>query len=266
MKKVLWVTSFAADMYEASGKQLLTSFYKSVSVGELFVATENLTSLTTKIANNRTHVWDLNTDLFLSDFLAKHSDIIPEALGGSLKEPSCKCEGGPYEPHSKTHKMPCVGHWFNKNFSRWFRKVAALKAAAERKDVDIMIWIDSDCRFKAKVTEPVVRGWFKNRFACFYLKNKRPVIETGIVGYWMKNQGHKLLSALIERYTSGLFLKDPRWDDSYQTQRALAISRVTSVDLATNVGDHAAVVPFSPLAQYIEHDKGLHGRKLGIMT
>jgi hypothetical protein len=91
-------------------------------------------------------------------------------------------------------------------------------------------------------------------------------METGIVGYWLSNSGRKVLDALIARYTSGIFRKDPRWDDSYQTQMAVIGTKVPAVDLAYKVGDFSQVIPFSPVGEYIEHFKGRHGRGLGIMS
>lgn len=269
-KKILWVTSFARDMWEASGKPLLES-YAATGCGthsRLFMATEGIDH--SKVAGPPGCIltYDLDRDRFLKEFLEANEDIIPTHLGGKHRFPECTCKGGPFGPHDKRHKLPCVGHWFCKNFSRWFRKVAAMKAAVElHPDTDILIWVDADCRFKREVTQKViVHDWFKLAYGFFYLKSKRPVMETGLVGYWLPNAGKKVLDHLVGRYASGAFRKDPRWDDSYQTQVALAEAKCTAVDLATKVGEHAAVVADSALGPYIEHDKGRHGRGLGIMT
>lgn len=169
--------------------------------------------------------------------------------------------------HDKRHKPACVGAWFNRNFSRWFRKIVTLRAALElRPRPDVLIWIDADCRFVRRTTTPVISRWFGSMTTgIFYFKSARPVMEAGLVGYNMK-VGLKGLQAFIKRYDSGVFQKDPRWDDSFQLQRVIDSRVVRAIDLARRVGERAEVVPHSIVAPYIEHSKGRHGRGLKIMT
>jgi len=265
-ENIIWATSFAKDMWNASGKPLIESFHASKSEGRMFVGYEKMALHELYAAN--LEGYDVGKDAFLLEFLEANRDIIPTHMGGDRKFPECVCKGGPFGPHDKKHVMPCPGHWFNKNFSRWFRKVATMKAAVElHPETDILIWVDADCFFKKQVTAKVlVHDWFKMMYSVFFFKNKRPVIETGLVGYWLKNSGRKVLDALVGRYASGNFRKDHRWDDSWQTQMALADTKALAVDLAEKVGEHAAVVEHSVVGEYIGHDKGRHGRKLGIMT
>lgn len=270
-KKVVWATSFARDMYTVSGRPLIDSFLAVKPCGTLFVGSEGLSEdeaakyVTTpgRVTNYR-----LDDDKFLKEFLAANADVIPTHLGGKAKFPECACKGGPFGPHDKRHKLPCVGYWFCKNFSRWFRKIATMRRAVElHPDTEILVWVDADCRFLKRVDERMlVAKWFQLAHGCFYFRSKRPVIETGIVGYWLPAGGRKVLDALTARYTSGRFRADPRWDDSYQTQEALREVKVLAVDLATKMGEHAAVIAHSVVAPYLEHAKGRHGREMGIMT
>ena len=73
----------------------------------------------------------------------------------------------------------------------------------------------------------------------------------------------------MERYRSGAFRQDLRWDDAYQFQKALETQpEIDSVDLAwcaTGVRPFGDVVPNSPLGEYLVHRKGFHGSKLGLM-
>lgn len=268
-KNVVWVTTFAGDMYRASGSALIDSFVRSKTCGRLVCGVEGVDAFSVvKGKPGTVQAFNLDGNDFLKEFLLANEDIIPTHLGGKHRFPECTCPGGPYSPHDKKHKMPCPGHWFNKNFSRWFRKIATMKQVVEDDPkVDALVWVDSDCTFTKQVSEKILfNAWFKLAYSCFYLKHKRPVMEAGVVGYWLPNSGRKLLDAVIGRYASGNFRKDPRWDDSYQIQMALADTKVPAVDLAYGVGEHSAVVPFSPIGPYITHDKGRHGRKLGIMT
>jgi hypothetical protein len=46
-----------------------------------------------------------------------------------------------------------------------------------------------------------------------------------------------------------------------QLEKAISNSSVKAVDLAANVGENSTVIQFSPLGEYLGHDKGLHRRK-----
>jgi len=266
--KLLWVTSFAHDMWEASGKNLLASFANTGSDGYIFVGTEGIAprDFTASVAKQRVITYPLDNDEFLAEFLQKNSAIIPQHLGGTCPKPECFCPNGPLDPHDRNHKQPCIGQWFNRNMSRWFRKVATMKAALELcPATETLIWVDADCTFKQTVTELSVSRWFGDR-GVFYFKNKRPVIEAGIVGYRLNVGGRTTIEHLIERYTSGLFKSDPRWDDSYQIQMAINSSKVRAVDLARRVGENSKVIDHSTVGRFLAHDKGKHGRGLHIMT
>jgi hypothetical protein len=281
--KVLWVTSCAPDMWDASARELLKSFVSSKSEGKFVLCHEGpMDESTVPGLGKNVLVERLDKDEFLNTWLATNADFIPAHLGGNAQEPLCKCPGGPFEPHSKQHKMPCLGHWFNKNASRWFRKIASLLMAVRlhvnpdwedgpgkmAQLYDAVIWVDADCVFKRQVKENIVRGWFKHSGAFFYCKNRRPVLEAGVVGYHLKNGGGKILMAVVNGYNSGNYRNYDRWDDSYVIQKVAFKHQkeMKLVDLAYSVGEHAAVVQHSALGPFITHDKGRHGRRMGIMT
>ncbi len=264
--KILWVTSFAQDMYEASGKQLIETFIRNNVVGDLLLATESVVTILNQPKNILHH--HLEDDTYLTDWLKHNEDVIPQHLGG--KHPgTCACPGGPFDIHDKRHTLPCLGYWFNRNASRWFRKIAAQRVAvsiAELHNYDTLIWIDADSRFKKTVTEADVAAWFKTpQTAAFCLKNKRPIMESGVLGFRLKLDGHSIIRDVVECYRSGDFRRMKRWDDSAVYQWFFDRAQVPVVDIAYGVGDHAAVVPHSLLNPFLAHDKGKHGRKLGIM-
>jgi hypothetical protein len=256
--KVLWATTFSADLYATSGHLLLDSFVKTRTPGTLVAYTEGMDLPETPSAVGHR----LEGDPILADFLAANRDVIPRSLGGLVNAPECRCRKGPFDVHSKRHKLPCVGYWFCKNAFRWLRKVVAAKRAADAYggDHDLMVWVDSDARFLQTVPPEVVASWFSPRLACFYLKSKRTAIETGVVGYNMRTGGRKVIDRLVERYTSGRFRKDARWDDCVQLGAAIKASGMKCVDLATAVGERNTVIQHSPLGEYLGHDKGLHRR------
>lgn len=270
--RILWTTAFASDMFAPSGRPLLESFLAHHVVGDMLVATEGIDKHEISAVAPCLMHYDLDKDTFLSDWLRNNADIIPEHLGGK-HHGRCECPGGPFDVHDKRHKMPCVGHWFNRNTSRWFRKIAAQRAAlsvAELHNYDVLIWLDADCRFRRAVTADDVNGFFKGQQnAVFYLKNRRPVMEAGVLGFRLRLSGDIAVRAVVENYRSGTFRRLKRWDDSAVYQfviQGMVRNSIPCVDVAYDVGPNAAVVSHSPLGPFLEHAKGRHGRGMGIMT
>lgn len=264
--KLVWVTSFGKDMLAPSGRPLIKSFAASGSEGKLVVYAEGCAAELRAAGLPKTvEVVDLSAAPWLAPWLEFNADVIPAALGGRLAAPECRCKGGPFSPHAKEHRMPCPGHWFCKNASRWFRKIAALRHARAA-NPDALVWVDADCRFRRPVTARAARGWFRDQAAVFYHKSKRPVMEAGVIGYHLGRGAGRVLDWIEDCYWGGAYKALDRWDDSYVIQKALEKCRdVRAVDLATKVGPHATVIDFGPVGEYIFHDKGRHGRKLGIM-
>lgn len=260
--KILWATTFSADMWEASAKHLIDTFVATKTPGDLVAYTEGMDLPPTPNATGHR----LEGDTFLADFLKKNADVIPVALGGKAQKPWCKCRRGPFDTHSKKHTLPCVGYWFCKNAYRWLRKVRAAQLAHQtHPDHDIMIWVDSDASFLQTVPPEVVASWFEPDLACVYVKSRRKAVETGVVGYHLRNGGRTLVDAMAVRYSSGKFRKDSRWDDCVQLERAMNDARVPTRDVATDVGPGDTVIQFSPLGPYLGHRKGEHRRK-GVIT
>jgi len=256
--KVLWATTFSADLWEQSGKRLVESFSATKTPGTLVAYVEGMTlPQAPNLVERR-----IDKHPVLSRFLARHRDKIPRVLGGLLGKPECRCVGGPFDVHSKKHRLPCPGFWFCKNAFRWMRKPLAARLACDEfgDDYDVLMWVDSDASFLRTVPPEEVAKWFKGRCGCVYLKNRRSAIETGVFGYHMKLGGRKIASAVLDRYTSGAFEKDARWDDCVQMERGIKASGVKACDLATKVGPNNTVIQFSPMAPYLGHDKGAHRR------
>ena len=280
MSDILWVTSCTPEIYEASTWKLFKSFFDTKSDGEFFLSTEGAQDYIIKdCMYNEWPVGGMNLALddFLNNWLNQNLDIIPKTLGG-LASP-CDCPD-PYAKKASGHKTKdCPHTWFNRNMSRWFRKIATLNyimCSGALASFDYMIWIDSDCKFSQKVTYDFINKLFNSGTADFvYLKGPmRQVAETGFIGFNVQENKHGItaLKKVIECYTSGTFRKLYRWDDSYVIQKMI-INLVNELsghfslkDIATNTsGDFSDVFPESKIGEHIAHYKGRHGRELGIM-
>lgn len=266
---ILWVTSFATDMAAVSGVPLVQSFLANPPPGRLLVCGERLDDGTiARLAGEPIDIVDIAGDKWLDRWLRVNADVIPADLGGT-HDGVCRCPGGPYASKHKRHVPRCPAAWFCRNASRWVRKIVAWSLAvqaATAAGIPTVVWVDADCRFLRPIPEGGIEALFRGR-ACFYLKSKRPVLESGIVGFSLTAGAAEIVDRIRHRYATGAFRRDPRWDDSYALQYALGrLAPAKSIDLAVRVGEHAEVVSTSPLGEWLSHAKGAHSRIHGIMT
>jgi hypothetical protein len=262
--ELLYVTSFGPDMYQMTGRHLVDSFLDSGVEGRLLICHEQRMSDLFHEPDDRLLIYDLDHSSFLRQWLESNKDIIPTHLGGNAD--GCSC----FEPSGADadHKPNCPASWFNRNASRWFRKIVSLDHALTLPGIEIVVWLDSDCRFRKKLSYEQVAGFFKGG-SVFYLKSRdREVMESGIVGFHLGRSGRDFLALTIDRYRSGAFRNDPRWDDGYQFQMTVDCyeSIIKTVDLAAYATGFDDVVPNSPIGEYLHHFKGVHGPVLQIMT
>lgn len=261
MPKILWITTFSKDLWGSA--ELLFDSYVACGVQDRLVAYTEGGDPPAPAS-----VWfrPLDGHPILKNFLKAHRGLIPQNLGGSAPIPECRCKKGPLDVHAKSHSLPCVGYWFCKNAFRWLRKPLAASLACQEfaESYDILMWLDSDTSFIEAPTPETVESWFKTpkgMAGCIYAKSKRPAIETGVFGYHLKHGGPRIAAAVLDRYCSGVFRHDHRWDDCVQMEKGIAKAKIRAVDLATNVGPNATVIQFTPMGAYVTHDKGRHRRQ-----
>lgn len=251
---ILYVTSFSRDIYEASGSRLLDSFLKSQTKDCMAVFYEDMPAALIRQSHQNLALHDLGASLMLAHWLKTNRDVIPQRLGGDWN--GCECLQA--EAPRETHRIGCPGIWYNRNASRWFRKVVALWEAIHIAPNATVIWLDADCVVKRAIDEYTIESVF-DRAAVFYLKGShREILDSGILGLHLGRGGREFVEATLARYISGEFRQYPRWDDGYQFQVTLSNRQdIPSVDLAADTcgGD---VVRNSVLGTYFEHDRGTH--------
>lgn len=261
INRLRWLTTFNPDIWQASGSQLAASWKQHKPPGQLLLYAAGMPHGFTKLAENLHPQTDPTLEYWYRSWIERNADVIPESLGGKWKGP-CSC--GTTDPHSTQHKLPCPDYWFCKHAARWLLKIVCLMRALPSDD-DIVIWLDADTEFTARPTEEDVLGWFGDA-SVFYLKGpKREAWETGVIGF-RGREGREAIRATWKRYSTNVFRQDPRWCDPYQIRKAVEGSRIAAIDLATDASGHSDVVPHSPLAPFLTHKKGLHGRVLGLFT
>jgi hypothetical protein len=259
--EVLYVTSFGPDMYVATGVHLVESFLTLESEGQMLCCHEGAIHDMSSMNHERVQCYNLDASEFLHAWLSSNKDIIPVALGGDAQRCSCSFPDDPYSQH----RDRCPFTWFNKNASRWFRKIVSLERAMEA-NADLVVWIDSDCRFVRKLPAEI---WSVLRSDCSVLYHKsaaRSVVESGVIAFRMDEGGKDMLRHVIEYYRSGDFRAESRWDDGYIFQQMIErYPNIISKDLARESTPSGHVLPSSPLGPYLHHYKDVHGPVLRLL-
>lgn len=260
MSDILYATTFSKDLYEATGRRMLQSFARVCPGDRMLVAYEGDIRDDFLAISPFLLPHDLARDPMLTHWLHDNRDVIPDYLGGEMKE--CRCPGR--EKRHAKHKPGCRFDWMNRNASRFFRKVVAQYAALQYAK-RYLIWVDSDCEFHQPMTVEVLKTAVLGKSGVAYCRGRRPGTETGIVAYDLKQGGADFIKALAARFMTKEFRKFPRWDDGAVFSTLLDEKRYRTVDLVKKDHKDNNVIPTTIWKDYIEHRKGSHGTRLGVM-
>jgi hypothetical protein len=258
-RRVRFVTSFNDVFYEASGRRCVETFREHNPSYEIWAYIEAADSdirseLEIDLERLGATVVCLSDLPLLGEFLEVARDVIPRELGGDAPPEMFPGEG------------PQTGDvWFRKHMYRWFRKIVALDQVSDGFD-DVLFWMDSDCFSKAPLPLSVIEQAFRGA-GVVRMKANRTHTETGLVGYDFARPGvHELIAAMREHYLSRDFERYARWDDCITLDLCLEREGAPrSRDIAKRAVGSGDVLPTTLFAPYLEHDKGLHSRKLGLV-
>jgi len=258
-KPIRFITSFNEMLFEASGRRCLETFKEH---NPAYGLTAYLEAETPGVRDAMVRSCrELNVDSVavdalprLAEFFAIARHVIPMELGGDAPPEMFPGEG------------PRTGNvWFRKHMFRWFRKMVALEHAIRNAE-GILVWMDCDCF----ATKPLPRTALERAFrgaGVFYMKGNRDHTETGLVGYDLDVPGvRELILGMLQHYMSGEFEAHPRWDDCYTFDRMRqqpGAPRCQDIGKRQDALGH--ILKTTVLAPYLEHDKGLHSRKLGLV-
>jgi hypothetical protein len=258
-RPIRFITSFNEVFYEASGRRCVETFREHNPSYEIWAYIEapgddRLSDLHRAVASLGTNVVRLSSLPLLDEFLEIARDVIPREFGGDAPPEMFPGEG------------PQTGDvWFRKNMFRWFRKIVALDHASTGFD-GVLFWMDCDCFSKAPLPLSVIESAFRGA-GVIRMRANRKHTETGLVGYDLAQVGvRELIDAMKAHYLSREFERYPRWDDCITLDLCLDRPEAPrSRDIAKRAVGHSDVLPTTVFAPYLEHDKGLHSRKLGLV-
>ena len=259
-RPVRFITSFNDALYEASGRRCLESFGERNPGYEIraYVEADDpaaLPGLAASVEATGATAVRLDELPLLREFFEIARDVIPRQLGGDAPDEMFPGEG------------PQTGDvWFRKHMYRWFRKIVALDDAAAGYD-DVLFWVDCDAYSKEPLPLAVIEEAFRGAGVIHMKGRKRVHSETGLVGYDLAVPGtRELIQAMKEHYLTRSFVELPRWDDCITLDLHLARPGAPpSRDIAGRLGPGADVLGNSIFGPYLEHEKGLHSRGLGLV-
>ena len=150
---------------------------------------------------------------------------------------------------------------------RFAHKTAAIGAAAENTDCDVLIWIDADVVTHAPVTVEWLEGLFPEPAVVAWLDRDNCYPECGFLMFRMP-VARKVIREVVKAYRNGAIFKLPEWHDSYVIQHVVQKSGVPVHSLSGPEGRKHRGHPWcsSELASRMDHLKGeirkAHGRSL----
>ncbi len=251
MPKILWFTSFNKELYTYTGEKCVQSFYDKKVHGDFLTLSEGFACADTPLNYN------LDNSIFLQNWLQNNKDVIPYYMGGEAKE--CICPNGLYAKH---HNKGCYFQGWNRQASRWFRKIACYHHVLNiYKDYDYYIWIDCDTEFTHKISTKFIVNLFGDNELLYLKGQKRNVDEVGFVGFVYSQQVIKFFNMIFNCYVSKTYRKFVRWDDGYIFWKVRKNFLLKTRDLAKGA-NKTSVFSQSTLKEYMKHFKGNHARNL----
>jgi hypothetical protein len=258
-RPVRFITSFNDVFYEASGKRCVETLLTHNPAYDVWTYIEaanddSLDRIEHELEDMGANVVRLSTLPLLTEFLELARDVIPTQFGGDAPPEMFPGEG------SQTGDV-----WFRKNMFRWFRKIVALDHSSTH-FANVLFWIDCDCFSKAPLPLSVIEGAFRGS-GVIRMRANRKHTETGLVGYDLAQPGvRELIVAMKAHYMSRDFERFRRWDDCITLDICLdRRDAPRSRDIAKRAVGNSEVLPTTIFAPYLEHEKGLHSRKLGLV-
>ena len=261
--KVLYVTTFNQELYDLTGKNLISTFLNKTKESDeldkvdLFVVYEDMIF---ENESSRILTFDISNSKYFNNWIKENAKNIPKFFGGEAENNDerfllDKKKGQP---------------WARFRASRYFRKIAALNIALDtfKNTYDLIFLIDSDCVFKKNIDAKIIKEIFDNNVSMIYFwgKHRRKINrgpETGFTGYMKKNNGFEIAKKICDCFTSGKFLNYEYWDDGYVIGKLIDELKNTYVlkDMVEGSNKRTTRVMeinYNKLFDYIHHFKNKH--------
>ena len=249
--EIVIVTSFNEAIFQHSGNAMLLSVMKHLDLNKIRFIIFYEGSFSIQIHSDFIENFEFvnaSRYKFLMNWLQENIDVIPKCYGGL---------------HS--NRMP----YFQKNSSKFFRKVAALKYAYDKySDAKKIIWMDADMVILKDIDHNFFSTVFNDRYACYYLygkyrrglnKHLHVELQKGVESCLLVfNKPFSILSEWIDAYKDKQFRRYRRWDDGWVLAEILEHSIHSSYDFG---GPADNPLRATKLCGWFRHHKGRHQEK-----
>lgn len=150
---------------------------------------------------------------------------------------------------------------------RFAHKVAAIGAAAEYVECDVLIWLDADTVTFAPVTGEWLDSLFPEPAVVAWLDRDHAYPECGWLMFRMP-AARAVIAQVVETYQTGELFKLREWHDSFVFEHVVKRAGVPVHSLSGPAGRRHTGHPWlgSPLAEVADHLKGEVRRDLGRST
>lgn len=127
--------------------------------------------------------------------------------------------------------------------------------------------MDCDCYATAPLPQHILEAAFGDA-GVFFMKGTRNMTEAGLVGYDLTQPGvRNMLVTMKEHYMERHFEKHDRWDDCFTFDHVRKTHQLPRCrDIGERADDMGNILDTTLFAPYLTHDKGLHSRKLDIVS
>lgn len=257
--RILYITTFNREIFEASGRKMLESFFSTKQNGDILCCYEGINPDKSfkNFSSKQLKFYNLSESKFLNNWLKENEDVIPIECGGKA---------------SKDKKPQAYLGW-NFRAAGWFRKIATFEYAINiSKNYDAIIFVDSDSKFTNKIEQNIYEEAF-NKSHYFYhwgkeRRKKELGVESGFIGFRTSGRGLEVLNYWINKFRDKTFRRYMRWDDGGMFSNVLyELEFSDGNDLVTNYVENGKsqshVIERGIFKQYVIHDKGLH-KRLGL--
>lgn len=140
---------------------------------------------------------------------------------------------------------------------KFAHKTAAVIDAAERRDCDVLIWIDGDTAFHSKVTPDFIEELMPRGCAVAWLDRVGNYPECGFYCINLRHEAApKIIATWRALYETGQVFDLPEWHDSFVFQQVVEASGAPVHSLSGDARAYSHPAICGPLGAVLDHMKG----------
>jgi hypothetical protein len=166
-----------------------------------------------------------------------------------------KVHGREVQPNWKEREVHRGYSFRHDAYKFWKQILIPEAAAADMPDSSILVWLDGDVETVREVPDSLVERLLGDGEVC-YLNRSRQHSEIGFWAVRLNTRTRQFLHDIAEVYRSDRFLELDEWHSAFVWDHVRQSAGLAERPLCRS-GLHGHVWPYTALAPYMRHDKGL---------